>query len=46
MKKTNGEIITNLVTQDENYLILQNLQEGTVTIEVSLDWWYSKNEPK
>ena len=36
---TNGEYVTRLVEQDEDFCILTDVVAGTVTIEVSLDWW-------
>lgn len=38
-KLTNGEYIEKIVEQDEDYCILKDYVEGTVTIEVSLEWW-------
>lgn len=40
---TNGEYIARIVEQDEDFCILTDDVAGTVTIEVSLDWW---NQPK
>lgn len=40
---TNGEYITRIVEQDEDFCVLTDDVDGTVTIEVSLDWW---NKPK
>ena len=39
---TNREIITNQVNQDKDYFIQEDIQSGTVIIEVSLDWWNSE----
>lgn len=36
---TNGEYIGKIVEQDKNYCILKDDVGGTVTIEVSLEWW-------
>lgn len=36
---TNGEYIAKIVEQDEDFCILTDEVSGTVTIEVSLDWW-------
>lgn len=36
---TNGEYITRIVEQEEDFCILTNDVDRTVTIEVSLDWW-------
>lgn len=40
---TNGEYVTKIVEQDEDFCILTDDVAETVTIEVSLDWW---NKPK
>ena len=40
---TNGEYITRIVEQDEDFCVLTDDVEETATIEVSLDWW---NKPK
>jgi len=40
---TNGEYIETIVEQDEDFCILKDDVAGTVTIEVSIDWW---NKPK
>lgn len=40
---TNGEYITKIVEQDEDFSILADKVAETVTIEVSLGWW---NKPK
>lgn len=36
---TNGEYIEKIVEQDEDYCVLKDSVAGTVTIEVSLEWW-------
>ena len=36
---TNGEYVTRIVEQDEDFCILTDDVDGTVTIEVSLEWW-------
>lgn len=36
---TNGEYILKVTMQDESYCILRNYETGTVTLEVSLEWW-------
>ena len=36
---TNGEYMTKIVEQDEEFCVLTDVVDGTVTIEVSLDWW-------
>jgi len=36
---TNGEYVTKIIEQDEDFCILTNDVDRTVTIEVSLDWW-------
>jgi uncharacterized protein YdeI (BOF family) len=40
---TNGEYITKIAEQGEDFCIFRDDVAGTVTIEVSLDWW---NKPK
>ena len=35
---TNGEYVTRIVEQDEDFYILTDDMAETVTIEVSLDW--------
>ena len=40
---TNGEHITRIVEQDEDFCIVTDYVAETVTIEVSLGWW---NKPK
>ena len=39
---TNAERITKQVEHDKEFVILEDIQSGTVTIEVSLDWWNSE----
>ena len=39
IKITNGEYITRIVEQDEDFCVLTDDVAETVTIEVSLDWW-------
>lgn len=36
---TNGEYIARIIEQDEDYCILRDDVAGTVTIEVSINWW-------
>lgn len=36
---TNEEYITRIVEQDEDFCIITDEVNGTVNIEVSLDWW-------
>ena len=36
---TNGEYVTRIVEQDEDFCIVTDVVDGTVTIEVSLEWW-------
>lgn len=36
---TNEEVITKIVEQDEDFCIITDAVNGTVNIEVSLDWW-------
>lgn len=36
---TNEEVITKIVEQDEDFYIITDAVNGTVNIEVSLDWW-------
>ena len=36
---TNGEYVEKIVEQDESYCILRDDVDGTVTIEISLEWW-------
>lgn len=43
-RMTNAERITKQVEHDEEFVILEDIQSGTVTIEVSLDWWNSEYE--
>jgi len=40
---TNGDYITKIAEQGEDFCIFRDDVAGTVTIEVSLDWW---NKPK
>jgi hypothetical protein len=35
----NGEYIEKIVEQDEDYCIFKDYTAGTVTVEVSLEWW-------
>jgi hypothetical protein len=41
---TNGEYITRIVEQDEDFCILTDDVAETVTIEVSLAWWNRPQE--
>ena len=36
---TNEEVITKIVEQDEDFCIMTDEVNGTVNIEISLDWW-------
>lgn len=42
---TNGENVTRIVEQNEDFCILTDDVAETVTIEVSLDWWNKPNAP-
>ena len=43
---TNGEYVTTIVEQDIGFCVLTDVAAGTVTIEVSLDWWNELKKEK